>query len=124
MAVTSFEQSTRSSASSTKESKRHIFGSILRHLAPQVQVEGNSKAISANHASKLWFIFLTVNDFTMATNSFEQISRSTSSSSSTKGSKRHIFSSILRHLAPQVQVEGNSRATSSNHASVLLSRAH
>ncbi|VVT57662.1 uncharacterized protein SAPINGB_P005807 [Magnusiomyces paraingens] len=49
MATSSFEQTVRSSSS--KEHKRNIFGSILRHLAPQVQVEGGATATSGNYAS-------------------------------------------------------------------------
>ncbi|VVT57658.1 uncharacterized protein SAPINGB_P005805 [Magnusiomyces paraingens] len=117
-----------STKSSSKRSTRQLFNSFMKALAPQVETDFDTtySKHASNRAAVLMalkqYIFFPIQKFTMAGISFEQLTRSSSSSS--KGSKRHIFGSILRHLAPQVEVDPDFKASSANHASVIMARAH
>lgn len=50
-----------------------------------------------------------------------------SSQSSTKTSKtsvRKVFSGVLRHLAPQVEVNGSAESNAANRSFVFIARSH
>lgn len=60
----------------------------------------------------------------VATTSFEQ-QRPASTKSSQKSSKRNVFSSLLKHLAPHVDTEGAyDSQTLQNRSLVFIARSH
>lgn len=49
---------------------------------------------------------------------------SSTKSASHKHSVRSVLGSVLKHLAPQVEVEGSSQSKAANHAMVYMARSH
>lgn len=64
----------------------------------------------------------------MAISEQQQLSNSARASSTKSASHKHsarsVLGSVLKHLAPQVEVDGSSQSKAANHAFVYMARSH